>query len=65
MFGSRTPNRVSSSRSSEVWSNTSEQTYPPAVHGDTIVTGTRKPIPIGSPPMNSPGVPGGGTGGGT
>jgi hypothetical protein len=38
-----------------VWSNTSEQTNPSAVHGDTIVAGVRKPSPIGSPWTNSSG----------
>ena len=57
MFGSRTPNRFSMKRISEVWSSTSEQTWPPADHGETTTAGTRKPSPIGSPPTYSPGVP--------
>src|SRR3546814_4164223 len=49
----------------EVWSNGSLHTQPPAVHGEITMHGTRKPPPIGRPPTNSPGVPVGGTGGGT
>src|ERR1700712_2989763 len=30
----------------EVWSNTSEFTQPPRLHGDAITNGTRKPRPI-------------------
>ena len=39
-----------------MWSLTSEHTQPPWVHGETMMHGTRKPSPIGSP---SPGVPNG------
>src|SRR5699024_197471 len=31
----------------EVWSNTSEQTFPPRLQGDAIIIGTRNPSPIG------------------
>ena len=47
MFGAVTPNRDSRKRSWEVWSNTSEQTYPPAEKGETTNRGTRTPRPIG------------------
>ncbi len=49
MFGSATPKRASSSRSTEVWSNTCESTQPPRVHGETTVIGTRTPRPTGVP----------------
>src|SRR5882724_4012077 len=65
MFGSVTPVQVSRNRMSEVWSNTCVQTYPPRVQGETMSVGTRMPSPIGWPPTNSSGVPGGGTGAGT
>jgi hypothetical protein len=59
-----------------VWSNTSLDTQPPVLHGDTTSVGTRKPSPIGPamPPVSggsgltvihSPGVPAGAVGGGT
>ena len=35
MFGSSTPKRASRKRISEVWSNVSEQTQPPVLHGET------------------------------
>ena len=76
MFVSRTPNRRSRKRSVEVWSNSSEHTYPPALHGETTSVGTRNPSPAGpampwhsagsgSTVIHSPGVPGGAVGGGT
>jgi hypothetical protein len=40
MCGSRTPKRASSNRISDEWSNVSEQTYPPAVHGETTTAGS-------------------------
>jgi hypothetical protein len=46
-LGASTPNGVSMKRSSEVWSNLSEQTRPPGLKGDTTSIGTRKPRPIG------------------
>jgi hypothetical protein len=56
----------------EVWSDTSEVTQPPRVHGEISSSGTRKPSPDGSGTgasegsrWNSPAVPAGGTGGGT
>ena len=79
-FGTSAPNRVSRNRSNEVWSNTSDDTSPPRVNGDTMIIGTRNPSPIGPvtsgvPPSDgsgtggavkySPGVPGGAVGGGT
>jgi len=33
----------------EVWSDTSDYTYPPLVQGDTINIGTLNPSPIGLP----------------
>ena len=45
MFGSITPKRFSMKRIIEVWSNTSEQTQPPLLHGETITIGTRVPSP--------------------
>ena len=65
MFVSRTPVNRSRNRSTEVWSKRSRATQPPTVHGETMTHGTRKPAPIGSPPTNSSGVPGGGIGGTT
>jgi hypothetical protein len=32
----------------EVWSETSEVTQPPRVHGETSSSGTRNPRPVGS-----------------
>ncbi len=58
MFGSSTPNRASMKRISEVASNTSEQTHPPLVHGETTSNGTRTPRPYGPmTPFVPPGVP--------
>ena len=65
MFGSRTPVNFSSNCSTDVWSNDSLATHPPAVHGDTIIQGTRNPPPIGSPSTNSPSVTLAANGGGT
>jgi hypothetical protein len=33
----------------DVWSNVSEDTYPPTDHGEMTFVGTRKPRPIGLP----------------
>src|SRR5437763_1937691 len=75
-LGTSAPKRVSMKRRRDVWSNTSELTKPPRLNGEIRSAGTRKPSPIG-PRMPcaasgsgfavtySPGVPGGGTGGGT
>ena len=49
MFGSRTPVNRSRNRRTEVWSKSSLHTQPPAVHGETIMQGTRNPPPIGKP----------------
>ncbi len=49
----------------EVWSKTSEQTYPPTVHGETTSIGTRMPSPVGRPSHCSSVTSGGATGGGT
>ncbi len=62
----------------EVWSETSEVTQPPRVHGEISSSGTRNPSPTGTawvtprvvrPPdaslKNSSVVPAAGTGGGT
>ena len=45
MWGSCTPNRFSRNRMIEVWSNVSEHTQPPVLHGETTVIGTRTPSP--------------------
>jgi hypothetical protein len=37
--------RRSMNRMSEVWSNVSEQTQPPLLHGETTIIGTRTPRP--------------------
>jgi hypothetical protein len=68
----------SRSCSTEVWSDTSEVTQPPRVHGEISSSGTRKPRPTGSgwvtprlasvpevSAKNSSVVPAGATGGGT
>ncbi len=74
MVGSGTPNTREQNRRTEVWSKTSEQTYPPRVQGETTIMGTRKPSPMGFPELISPAVETvdspsasevGGTGGGT
>jgi hypothetical protein len=59
----------------EVWSETSEVTHPPRVHGETRIRGTRKPRPTGTgavtpnwpsvPVTNSSCSPAAGIGGGT
>ena len=46
-FGTSAPKRVSSRRSTDVWSNVVEQTKPPRLNGETTSIGTRKPSPIG------------------
>src|SRR5690606_12325908 len=33
----------------DVWSNTCEQTFPPVVHGEAIISGTRYPRPMAAP----------------
>ena len=63
IFGSLTPVTFSRNCSTDVWSYTCELVQPPVLHGDTTVIGTRGPRPIGSPLMNSLGVPVGGDGG--
>ncbi len=65
MFGSFTPVQRSRNRITEVWSKTSEQTYPPTVHGDTTSIGTRMPRPVGLPSHCSSVTSGEATGGGT
>src|SRR5450755_3340226 len=58
MSGSSTPNRASMKRITEVWSNTSEQTHPPLLQGETTSSGTRTPRPYGpATPFEPPGVP--------
>jgi hypothetical protein len=47
MCGSFTPKRRSMNRMIEVWSNTSEQTQPPLLHGEIARNGTRGPRPYG------------------
>src|SRR5215813_9484131 len=39
----------------DVWSNTSEQTQPPLLHGETTIIGTRMPRPYG--PLAFPRLP--------
>src|ERR1700759_1925944 len=41
----------------EVWSNTSEFTYPPLLHGEAITSGTRKPRPMEHSRSNGSGKP--------
>ena len=76
MLGAFTPKRSSRKRSCEVWSNTSDATWPPRLKGESTSIGTRKPMPIGpavpcassgsgETVTYSPGVPCGATGGGT
>src|SRR5205823_14608474 len=50
IFGSRTPKHFSMKRITDVWSNSSEQTYPPRLQGDTTIAGARMPRPIGCLP---------------
>ena len=45
MFGSCTPKRCSSSRITEVWSNTWLLTQPPRLQGEITYIGTRGPRP--------------------
>ncbi len=70
------PVHFSRNWSTEVWSETSEVTQPPRVHGEISSSGTRKPRPTGAgavrpypvksvPLTNSSASPGAGTGGGT
>ena len=49
MLGASTPVTCSRNRKHDVWSNGSLHTQPPAVQGDTMMPGTRKPGPTGSP----------------
>ena len=66
IFGSGTPSQVSRNRITEVWSKVSERhmtAAAPRRHDEH--RHARSPSPIGSPRTNSPGVPDGGTGGGT
>ena len=70
MLGSVIPVTRSRNWSVEVWSNCSEATKPPTVHGEMMKHGTRTPPPIGQfgwPGFwtNSSGVPAGGSGGTT
>src|SRR5579864_135843 len=77
-FGTSAPKRVSKKRSTDVWSNKSDDTKPPRLNGERISMGTRKPRPIGplmapvsagfttgGAVMYSPGVPGGAVAGAT
>src|SRR5439155_7389452 len=58
MFGSSTPKRASMKRITDVASNTSEQTQPPLLHGETTSNGTRTPRPYcPTTPFEPPGVP--------
>jgi hypothetical protein len=68
MLGSSTPVQRSRKRTTELWSATCASMWPPTVHGDTIVIGTRTDRPIGLPwnqSSPSPLAGRGGTGGGT
>src|ERR1700760_904163 len=47
IFVSLTPNRFSRNWISDVWSNTSEFTHPPLLHGEITIIGTRAPNPYG------------------
>jgi hypothetical protein len=64
-LGTVTPVSCSRNCSTEVWSNVSLAIQPPCVHGETMMHGTRKPPPMGSPLTYSSAVPGGAVGGGT
>ena len=55
MFGSGTPVTRSRNRSADVWSNGSELTQPPAVHGEMTTAGTPPP-PAGRCPGCRPGT---------
>src|SRR6202789_4125900 len=76
MLGAFTPKRSSRKRSCDVWSKTSDATWPPRLNGDRTSIGTRKLMPIGpAVPLASsgsgetvrysPAVPSGATGGTT
>jgi len=66
MFGSRTPNRRSMMRISDVWSSTSEHTRPPADHGENDDwPGPGSRARSAHRPTYSPRVPRDATGGGT
>jgi hypothetical protein len=65
MFGSATPVNFSRNCTTDVWSNFWLHTKPPALHGDTMMHGTRKPPPMGRPSAYSSGVPDGAVGGTT
>src|SRR5579859_6527397 len=47
MLGSTMPKRASMKRMSDVWSKTCELTYPPLLHGEMTIIGTRTPRPMG------------------
>src|SRR5262245_10872938 len=49
MLGSMAPKRASRKRMSDVWSNASELTQPPRLHGETTIIGTRGPGPYTFP----------------
>jgi hypothetical protein len=53
MLGALTPVQASRKRSIEVWSERLESTYPPRVHGEQMIIGTRGPKPTGSPPISA------------
>src|SRR3546814_2180374 len=59
ILGSRTPVIRSRNWRTEVWSNGWLETQPPAVQGETMMQGTRKPAPIGRSSTNSRDVPAG------
>ena len=76
ILGARTPNRASRNRSCDVWSATSDATWPPRLNGEITSIGTRYPSPTGPATpcavdgsgdtvTYSPAVPAGATGGGT
>src|SRR6202050_681773 len=46
-FGTSTPNRLETSCSCEVWSNTSVAMWPPRLNGEITMHGTRTPSPSG------------------
>jgi hypothetical protein len=56
-LGASTPNRVSISRSTEVWSRAPEYRQPPALNGEISSAGVRKPRPTGplTPPVPTAG----------
>ena len=62
-LGTSAPNRVSKNRSTEVWSNRSDDTNPPRLNGEITSIGTRKPNPIGPDIAGFPATVGSGTAG--